>query len=182
MHAFQRGLRNGSAVAVIGLDRLDRHRVGHHILKHEPDGRDQRGEDVPDIGRQHAHHQLFIAGESHHNHQAGGHEHRADIDEERLPVPEEIDQVTERHFQRPGETGPEPQTREKRGGKPEFLLYKKTLDDPGKPGNTGRQIDHERRQVTPAHLPHDAQKIIYKPSPETAVVKSRHGRVSFLAL
>ena len=57
----------------------------------------------------------------------------ADIDKDGLPVPEKIDEVTERHFQRPGETGPERQAREKSCRKSEFLLYKKTLDDPGKP-------------------------------------------------
>ena len=77
-----------------------------------------------------------------HDQHASGDQAGADIDQQRLAAPDQIDQVTERHFQRPRNTRPEGQAGEKGGGKIEVILDEKGTDDRGQARDARGQVNH----------------------------------------
>ena len=81
---------------------------------------------------------------------------------------EEVDQVADRHLERPGQPGPEAEARQERRGQAELLLDEEALDDPREPGDAGGQVHHQRREIVRAHLARDPEEVDGQPAPHAA--------------
>ena len=92
------------------------HRIGNHVLNHITDGGEQGTQYIPGRQWHHRAHVIGMAEQANHNQQAGSDQTGADIDEDGLETPDQIHDMTHRHFQRPGDIGPEHQGGEEFGG------------------------------------------------------------------
>jgi hypothetical protein len=165
VHALDFGIGNWIAMFVDGRHRLDRHRVRDYVLHHVAGGRQQGGDDEPDLGRQDFGHRLGVRDNAVHDQDAGGDQSGADIDQQRFAPPDQVDQVAQRHFQRPGYSRPESQPGEKGGRQVEIFLDEKCTDDRGQALHAGGQVNHQRWQVRPAKLAPEIDKGIVDPAP-----------------
>ncbi len=93
-----------------------------------------------------------MGDEAIHDEQAGGDQCCAEVDEQSLPSPDQIHQMAERHFQRPGNARPEGKAGQEGGGEPQVFLDEKGADNAGQARDAGGEIDHQRRQEGPAKL------------------------------
>ena len=71
--------------------------------------------------------------------------------------------MPERHFQRPGNARPESQRRQKGRGQAQIVFHKERAHDAGEPGNTGRHVHHEGRQVGQLEVAGEFQNIAVDP-------------------
>jgi len=142
---------------------LDGHGVGDHILENIADGREQGGEDEPGFDRHHRAHAQRLGHQPEHDQQTGGDQAGTEPDQPCLVSPDQIDQMSERHLQRPRDSGPETERCEEGGGEAEVFLDEEGADDAGQPGNSCRHIDHQRRQVGEPHLTAEFDEIVNKP-------------------
>jgi hypothetical protein len=81
-----------------------------------------------------------------------------------LVAPYQVDQVPERHLQRPRNSRPEAQCRKEGRGKAEVFLDEEGSDDSGQSGHPCRDIDHQWWQVGKPHLAAQFEDIVVKPA------------------
>ena len=85
-----------------------------------------------------------------------------------FPAPDQVHEVTQRHFQHPGYARPEAEHRQKLGRQPQVLLDEEGADNHRQARNARRRVDHERRQIIEAHLAHHADDVSFHPLPRAA--------------
>ena len=164
VHSLDVGLGVGRAELVDSGNRLHRHGVGDDILNNVADGGEKRAQDEPGLGAHQPCHEGRVGDQAVHDGHAEGDERGAEIDEQVLPAPEEIDEMAKRHLERPRQSGPERQSGEEGRGQPEMLLDEERADDRRKPRHAGRQIDHQGWQEGPAPLPGEIDKCCLQPN------------------
>ncbi len=145
--------------------RLHGHRVRDHVLHDVAGRREQGGDHEPGLDIHDLGHHLGVGDDRVHDPDTERDQTRAYIDQNRFLAPDQVDQVTERHFQRPGDTRPERQTSKEGGGKIEILFDEKGPDDGGQSGHARRKIHHQRGQVSPAELSPEIEERIVDPAP-----------------
>lgn len=150
------------------------HRIGDNILQHIADRRQQRRRDVPGAGGRNSTHHVGLAEQQDHDAEADGNHAGTDEYQYALPAPHQVDQMTERHLQRPRQHRPETERGEEFGGKPEAFLDVEGADDAGQSGNAGGRIDHQRRQVRQAHLAPEREDVEIDPAPDCGQWAVRH--------
>ena len=72
--------------------------------------------------------------------------------------------MAERHFQRPGNPGPEAERGEEFRRQAEVVLDEKGADDAGQARDARSYVDHQRRQVGQAHLAPELEYIAIDPA------------------
>src|SRR6185295_19377433 len=88
-----------------------------------------------------------VRGEADHDQEARRDHGGAEPHEHRLPAPDEVDHVADRHLHRPGDAGPERKRGEELRRQVEVVLDEERADDAGQPGYPVRRVDHQRREV-----------------------------------
>ena len=151
VHHLARRLVVRLAVLVDARHRLDRHRVGHRVLDHVAGRREQRGQHEPALGAHHRAHRLDVADQADHDEQARRDHRRAEPHQQRLPAPDQVDHVADRHLERPRNAGPERERGEERGRETEVVLDEERADDAGEARDPVRRVHHQRRQVGEPH-------------------------------
>ena len=131
VHHLDFTIRVGVAMLVYCWHRLHGHRVRNHVLHDVAGRREQSGDHEPGLNFHDLGHHLGVGNDRVHDPDTECDQTRAYIDENRFPAPDQVDQVTERHFQRPGDARPESQASEEDGGKIEILFDEKGTDDGG---------------------------------------------------
>ncbi len=127
---------------VDGGHRLDRHRVRDHVLYHVTGWRQQRRDDKPYFDPHDFGHRLRMRDNAVHDQDAQCNQCGADINQQCFAAPDQVDQVPQRHFQRPRDTHPECQAGEKSGGKVQVLLDEKGTDYRGQSLYARSQVNH----------------------------------------
>ena len=166
MHRLDVSLGAGGAALVDRGNSLHRHGVGDDVLNDIADGGEKRAQDEPALGAYQPGHEGCVGDQAIHDGDADRDEGGAEIDEQVLPAPEEIDEMAERHLERPWQPDPERQAGEEGSGEPELLLNEERANDCRKPRHAGRQIDHQGWQEGPAPLPRNVDKCRLQPSLE----------------
>jgi hypothetical protein len=143
---------------------LDGHGVGDHVLDDVADRCQQGAEHIPGTERHDGTHGLGVTEQTDHDSQARGDEPGADKHQYRLEPPDQINQVPDRHLQRPGNVDPESQCGQERGGQAEVVLNEKGTDDTGESRYAVGEIHHQWRQVGQPKLPPQFQDDAIKPA------------------
>ncbi len=81
-----------------------------------------------------------------------------------LPAPDEIDQVAERHLERPRHADPEAERGEEGGGEPEVILDEERADDAGQARDAVGDVHHQRREVGEPQLPPEGEDVEVNPA------------------
>jgi len=97
------------------------------------------------------------------------------VDQPGLVPPDQIDQVAERHLQRPRDTRPESQGGKKFRRESEVVLDEKGADDGGQARHAIGDVDHQGWQVGEAELASKFEDRTVKP----AVGASQHGGAGY---
>ena len=154
----------GLAVLVDPRYGFDGHRIGHDILQHVTDRRQQRAGHIPDLGRHYSPHRFGIGQQSQHDQQTDRDQRGTDEHQYRFEFPDQVDQVPQGHFQRPGYARPETKRRKELRRQPEIFFNEKRTDDAGKPGHARRHVNHQRRQIRKSHLATERQQVPVNPA------------------
>ena len=83
------------------------HGIGHHILQHITERCQQGCQYIPLRQWRKFTHGLIMPEQPDHDEQTGRDQSCSQIDQQTLPAPHQIHQMTQRHFQRPGQCHPE---------------------------------------------------------------------------
>jgi hypothetical protein len=142
-HAAERLQRGVHQPSLLGWQRLavlvhpwhgfDGHRIGDHVLQDVADRREEGGEHEPGFERHPLAHAQRVGHQAQHDQQAGRDQCRAEPHQSGLVPPDQVNEMAERHLQRPRNTGPEAECREKGRRESEILLDEEGPDDPVRP-------------------------------------------------
>ena len=110
-----------------------------------------------------------------HDQQAGRGQARTEIDQPGLVPPDQIDQMAERHLQRPGDARPESQGGKKFRREPEVILDEKGPDDGRQARYAIGDIDHQGRQIGEPELASELQDYAIEP----VVGACQHGEAGY---
>ncbi len=175
MHQALGAGREGVTVLVQQRHRLHGHRVGDHVLDHETDRRQQRAQHEPRLHRHEPAHGIRVGEQADHDQQAGRGQARTEIDQPGLVPPDQVDQVPERHLQRPGDARPEPQRGKKLRREPEVVLDEKGADDRRQARHAIGHVDHQGRQIGKPELAPELQDRAVEP----VVGACQHGEAGY---
>ncbi len=158
----------GIALRIDAWHRFNGHCIGDHVLQHIADGGEQHAGHIPRARRKHRAHRVAVGEQADHDQQTRRDHAGAEEYQHAFPAPDQIDQMAQRHFQRPRHARPETQRGKECRRQPEIILDEKGADDAGQSGNAGRHVHHQRRQVRPAHLAAEFENVEVDPLPELA--------------
>ena len=167
MHELERRLVERLPPLIHSWHGIDCHRIRNRVLHYVADRPKQCADHIPGFRRHDGGHCFSTSDQCRHDPKTSGQQSGSEANEPAFPAPQEIDEMSDRHLECPGDAGPKSQRGEERGRETEVVLDEKGSDDPGETRNPVGHVDHQRRQIGEPHLTAERKNVAVDPPGET---------------